>query len=151
MPETPSIEPDDIDDVALAISVEQIDEANKLYRSFPLFEEWGGTSVDQPLWAARVSRFELAKEGRTPEDLARATSATMRLAAIDTGAIEGLYQVDRGFTFSVAFQAAGWEFEMDRRGTQIRPLFEAPQWLRTRPRRRDPNGPAIGSVHPGAS
>jgi len=38
-----------------------------------------------------------------------AVEKATRWAAIDTGAIEGLYEVERGFTFSVAAEAAAWD------------------------------------------
>jgi len=48
-----------------------------------------------------------------------------RAAALDTGAIEGLYEVDRGFTYTVAFETAAWEVELAKKGENVRPLFEA--------------------------
>jgi Fic family protein len=48
-----------------------------------------------------------------------------RAAALDTGAIEGLYEVDRGFTFTVAFETAAWEIELAQKGEKVRSLFEA--------------------------
>ena len=61
----------------------------------------------------------------TSESIRKATNVALRAAAVDTGAIEGLYETDRGFTFSVATQAAGWEIEFDQRGEDARKLFEA--------------------------
>ena len=43
------------------------------------------------------------------EALSRAVEFATRAAAIDTGAIEGLYEVDRGFTMTVARGVAAWE------------------------------------------
>jgi len=34
------------------------------------------------------------------------------ICRLDTGAIEGLYEVDRGFTYTVAFETAAWEVEL---------------------------------------
>lgn len=48
-----------------------------------------------------------------------------RAAAVDTAAIEGLYAVDRGFTISVAMQAAAWQAAFDERGANARSMFEA--------------------------
>ena len=42
-----------------------------------------------------------------------------------TGAIEGLYEVDHGFTFTVAFETSAWEVELAKKGENVRPLFEA--------------------------
>ena len=49
----------------------------------------------------------------------------MRAAAVDTGAIEGLYDVDRGFTFSVATQATAWQAAVLEKGENVRELIEA--------------------------
>lgn len=90
------------DSVALAINVRQADAE---YKSFPPFGEWSKASVDTERWNHYASR--LPEHGRlTSEQLVRAQEVTKRAAAVDTGAIEGLYEVDRGFTFTVATQAA---------------------------------------------
>ena len=39
----------------------------------------------------------------------------LRAAAVDTGAIEGLYKVDRGFTVTVAEEQPGWERKPTRK------------------------------------
>ena len=44
---------------------------------------------------------------------------------MDTGAIEGLYMVDRGFTMTVASQAFAWEHALEEKGEKVRELFEA--------------------------
>lgn len=50
----------------------------------------------------------------------------MRVAAIDTGAIEGLYAVDRGFTMSVASMASTWEAEIGiAKGADVAALIAA--------------------------
>ena len=55
----------------------------------------------------------------------RAYEVVKRAAALDTGAIEGLYEVDRGFTFTVALETAAWEVELAKKGEHVRSLFEA--------------------------
>ena len=40
----------------------------------------------------------------------------MRAAAFDSGAIEGLYPADQGFTITAAFQASAWEAGLHERG-----------------------------------
>jgi Fic family protein len=95
------------------------------YRPFPTFDKWASrTSVDSVRWdrynASLTSRSELA-----PETLNRAREIAKRAAALDTGAIEGLYEVDRGFTYTVAFETAAWEVELSKKGENVRSLFEA--------------------------
>jgi Fic family protein len=95
------------------------------YKPFPTFAEWASrTSVDTERWdrynASLRERAKLA-----PEVLNRAREIAKRAAALDTGAIEGLYEVDRGFTYTVAFETAAWEVELAKRGENVRPLFDA--------------------------
>jgi len=95
------------------------------YRPFPTFAEWAaGTTIDTARWDR--SSAELKNRPASSSDaLKRAYEIVKRAAALDTGAIEGLYQVDRGFTFTVAFETAAWEVELARKGENVRPLFEA--------------------------
>jgi Fic family protein len=95
------------------------------YKPFPTFAEWASrTSVDTVRW----DRYYAALNGRTDlssATLKRAREIAKRFAALDTGAIEGLYEVDRGFTYTVAFETAAWEVELANKGENVRPLFEA--------------------------
>ncbi len=95
------------------------------YKPFPTFEEWAArTSVDTGRWD-RYNASLKEKSGLSPEVLNRAREIAKRFAALDTGAIEGLYEVDRGFTYTVAFETAAWEVELAKKGEHVRPLFEA--------------------------
>ena len=95
------------------------------YKPFPTFAEWAAqTSVNSARW----DRYNTSLNSRaefSPEILKRAREIAKRFAALDTGAIEGLYEVDRGFTYTVAFETAAWEVELAKRGENVRPLFEA--------------------------
>lgn len=95
------------------------------YKPFPPFAEWASrTSIDTARW----ERYKAALDDRpeqTSEALRRAREVVKRAAAIDTGAIEGLYEVDRGFTFTIAFETAAWELELAKKGENVRSLFEA--------------------------
>src|SRR6476646_10082974 len=95
------------------------------YRPFPTFEEWvGSTTVDTVRWQRYISLLEGRKE-LAPNVLQRAREIAKRAAAIDTGAIEGLYDVDRGFTYTVAFAASAWEAALAQKGEHVRSLFES--------------------------
>jgi len=99
--------------------------ADAAYRSFPSFDEWQReTSVDISRWNQYASLLQDRKD-LTPELLAKARDVAKRAAAVDTGAIEGLYEVDRGFTFSVALQMAMWEAQLDAKGNRVRSIIEA--------------------------
>jgi len=62
---------------------------------------------------------------QSPEALKKGLEIVKRVAAVDTGAIEGLYETDRGFTFTVALQAAHWEAAIAGKGKNVRQLFES--------------------------
>jgi len=95
------------------------------YKPFPTFAEWASrTSVDTVRWDRYMAALRSGASS-SAEALNRAYEVVKRAAALDTGAIEGLYEVDRGFTYSVAFETAAWEVELAKKGENVRPLFEA--------------------------
>lgn len=95
------------------------------YRPFPTFVEWvSRTSVDTVRWDRYYSSLQ-SRAQSSPGALDRAREVAKRAAALDTGAIEGLYEVDRGFTFTVAFETAAWETALAQKGEAVRPLFES--------------------------
>jgi len=97
-----------------------------LYRPFPDFVSWPRLGpIQRDLWERFSTELSERKRTVTADQLARAVNVAVRAAAIDTGAIEGLYQVDRGFTMSVALQAFAWEYALGERGEGVRELFEA--------------------------
>jgi Fic family protein len=101
-------------------------QADRLYEPFPDFASWKGlTETDLDLWDRFAKGLEAQRAAAPPEAFGRAVEVAMRAAAIDTGAIEGLYDVDRGFTMSVATQAFAWEHAVDEKGADVRALFEA--------------------------
>jgi Fic family protein len=79
------------------------------YVPFVDFAEWSTkhtTSYDE--WDAE--KAELAQEAATSSvSLSAALEVTRRAAAIETGAIEGLYSIDSGFTVTVAVQSGMWQ------------------------------------------
>lgn len=98
-------------------------EINSQYKPFPNFEEWAGLLVDPVRWDRYVQDLDQAQF--TPEQLKRAREIVSRAAAIDTGAIEDLYQVDIGFTLTVARQTAAWEAALSDKGLPARLLIES--------------------------
>lgn len=100
-------------------------ELDAAYQPFPTFQAWGARQhIDFSRW--RIATSLLAERAKASSGLLdRARHVATRAAAIDTGAIENLYEADRGFTFTVAFETTGWELEVSARGEQVRPLFEA--------------------------
>jgi Fic family protein len=101
-------------------------QADSLYKSFPDFSAWGElTPSDIDLWNRFAANLNERRQSATPETLKSAVEVAVRAAALDTGAIEGLYTVDRGFTMTVAFQSLAWEQAIEERGAGVRELFEA--------------------------
>lgn len=96
------------------------------YTPFPTFEEWvAQTKVDTVRWDRYNASVRTLAATSSPERLARARDVAKRAAAIDTGAIEGLYEVDRGFTYTVALETATWEAALGSKGENVRSLFES--------------------------
>lgn len=103
-----------------------VESADSLYRGFPDFATWGPLQPeDVDLWNRFAESLEERREAATPEALKASIDVAIRAAALDTGAIEGLYTVDRGFTMTVAVQGLAWEQMIEERGADVRQLFEA--------------------------
>ena len=101
-------------------------QADSVYQGFPDFADWPSpTEEDLLLWDRFASRLQETREKAMPEALRKSVEVAVRAAAMDTGAIEGLYTVDRGFTMTVATQAIAWEHALAEKGEDVRALFEA--------------------------
>jgi Fic family protein len=106
--------------------MESTAQADQLYRGFPDFSAWKELSPeDVDLWSRFAASLEERRREASPETLKAAVEVAVRAAALDTGAIEGLYSVDRGFTMTVALQSLTWEQAIEERGAGVRELFEA--------------------------
>jgi len=113
----------DLDPAAAVWTPEMVREADGRYRPFPSMAEWLKCAVDERRWAqAAASLEEVRKSGK--EALAHSLQIVRRVAAVDTGALEGLYPADRGFTFTVATQAHLWEQQLEKRGNETKRLIE---------------------------
>src|SRR5262249_35952716 len=88
------------------------------------FSDWARASFDLTRWSRYTARLEEHSQS-VPDRLSRALEIATRAAAVDTGAIEGLYEVDRGFTFTVATQAAAWEVAANEKGPRFKALLES--------------------------
>lgn len=96
------------------------------YRPFPSFEDWKkNTKIDESRWERYATQLQIRKNV-SPEILKQAKELVELATAVDTGAIEGLYEADRGFTFTVATQAAIWQAVVeDQKGHKVRSLIES--------------------------
>jgi Fic family protein len=89
------------------------------YRPFPKFNGWlvptfDPTAVDRE--AERLASARREHKERFDDAVMRAS----RYAAVDTGAIEGLYTVDRGFTRTIAERTSGWEARFAEKGERAK-------------------------------
>lgn len=80
-------------------------EVDSQYQPFEPFESWANVPVDQAAWQVRHDEL-LQLAGNDAGLLAKARDAVKRAAAFETGAIEGLYELDRGVTISAAVSSA---------------------------------------------
>lgn len=77
------------------------EKADAAYVPFVGFSEWTRISLDSDRLDRILGPLKQLKSAE-PERLRRAFEIVKRAAAIETGAIEGLYETDRGFTFTAA-------------------------------------------------
>jgi len=101
-----------------------MDEIDARYVKFPSFSKWKAVSLNTELWDDFVADVsELRKSGSNQLD--RALKLVTRAAAIETGIIENLYEDERGFTFTIAAEAASWEAALEARGKKTENLIRS--------------------------
>lgn len=86
--------------------------------------EWPAPDVS-PTWLEFKALLDSQRDRATDESAARALEYALRAAALETGAIEGLYTSSRGVTRTVALQGAMWEAALEEIGPDVRGHFEA--------------------------
>ncbi len=100
-------------------------ELNALYKSFPPFLEWQQVSFKDNRWNKYKKRLE-EKKSKYGDLMSKALQTIETATAIDTGALEGLYETDRGFTFSVAAEGALWQVAFEeKKGHKATELVKA--------------------------
>jgi Fic family protein len=91
----------------------------------PFLDWWPQDPPREDLWDEVVAALDDQAESVNPDQLNAAQEISLRAAAFDSGAIEGLYNTDEGLTITVATQAALWEQTLERREPEAREHFEA--------------------------
>jgi hypothetical protein len=86
-------------------TIELLQRADAEYVKFRPFADWSRCTVDPQRWSA-FKRLVSATKRVSPDRLRNALDIVKSTAAVETGAIEGLYETDASFTFSVAAEAA---------------------------------------------
>lgn len=79
------------------------------YQPFGSFDQWQQPAVELRLVDQAAAELDRECRDADPASVRAALDFAVRAAAFDTGAIEGLYETDRGVTFAVAAQTAAWE------------------------------------------
>lgn len=88
------------------------------YKPFPAFSDWT-PAFDPGTVAPFADRLSALRSQVTQEQIEAAVHVATRYAAVDTGAIEGLYTTNRGFTKTIATQTAAWEVALRQRGDEV--------------------------------
>ncbi len=126
------------EDTTKANQEPKIDSLNDLdaqYSPFLSFEDWSrNAQVDAERWKTLRSQMKRARSSSDKGRVARAGEMIVKVAAVETGAIEELYPIERGFTITVAFASAvAAQAAMDRLTelgrNLVRSQMEAYQWI----------------------
>ena len=94
------------------------------YVPFATFADWAGEAISSA-WVEYLANLDQARGAASSDEVQAALQFALRSAAVETGAIEGLYATTRGITRTVAIQGALWEAELDKMGADVRGHFEA--------------------------
>ncbi|MDR0416627.1 MAG: Fic family protein [Propionibacteriaceae bacterium] len=93
------------------------------YEPFPAFKDWN-IDFDPSVVNGYGERLRQAKASATPEAQQHALQVVTRYAAVDTGAIEGIYTTDRGFTETIATQSEFWQRALAQKGEKAQRSIE---------------------------
>ena len=108
------------------LSPDEVRRIDAQYRGLPAFAKWGGAAIADDLWRRAGTMLAERKASVPSEVLDELVERAMRTAAVDTGAIEGLYEVDRGFTITVSAMASAWQAEITQeKGADVAALVLA--------------------------
>src|SRR5206468_1563271 len=88
-------------------------------------EPFASCHVDVDVGTRKLEMLERRRASAEPWLQERAIRRLLRSAALDTGALEGLYEIDRNVTLTVAVEAAGWREELEQKGNAALRFFEA--------------------------
>jgi Fic family protein len=105
------------------IPVEEIAAGDAGYVPFKPFAAWASASVDESRWEAHA-RLITERDAVPAETLLRARDVAKRAAAIETGALENLYELDRGVTITIATQSAMWEAAYEKQEEHVKALID---------------------------
>src|SRR5437773_12067324 len=91
---------------------EEIARLDAEYVPFRGFDTWRESVPDETSWTRALGLLEERRSKAPSDALEAAVRGAMQAAANDTGALEGLYEAERGLTYSLATQARIREREL---------------------------------------
>jgi len=104
------------------VTPQDLRNADAAYEPFAPFSDWEGCDIPDSRWEEYWRDLEPLREtGKT--DFEQAVRIVRRAAAVNTGALEKLYEADAGFTFTVATEAAILEYELASKGPDVKGLL----------------------------
>lgn len=109
----------------MAMTAQELRGLDAQYKPFPTFERWAAAPIALEAWDRTRSELDAQRARSNALVLAAAARSVLRAAAADTGAIEGLYPPDRGFTITVLTEAAAWDSALQTKPGNVRELLEA--------------------------
>lgn len=98
-------------------------DAHQHYVPFPTVQKWSA-ELDTQEVDAIAARLQTLKKTTTPEAWQGALDHALRIAAIDTGAIEGLYETNRGATETMANATSLIDYARDTKGSHVAAILE---------------------------
>jgi len=97
----------------------------RAYRPFLPFAAWQDATVPEHDWAELTDRLNAARQHADAAGSRSVLDRALAEAAFDTGAIEGLYDTDRGVTETIAAAADVLAEAEAQRGPEVRRTFAA--------------------------
>jgi Fic family protein len=89
------------------------------------FSAWQNCEVPIGRWDGHRKSLHDATKGVSEKHFRRALDIVKRAAAIETGAIEGLYEVDQGFTITAATGTAAFAAALEKKEHKTRAYIES--------------------------
>jgi len=95
------------------------------YAGLPDVTRWIESRLDIELWDKYTYQLKTQTATANEQAIEDVVEATLRAAAVDSGAIEGLYTITPGVTKAVALQEYNWQDDLSKGGSSAGALFEA--------------------------
>lgn len=95
------------------------------YKPFPDIPEWSASDTVDMSSVDALSSVVQGLDNLPPEVCKKAVGVIRDAAALETGAIEDLYQLDRGITITAATEGALLEHALNAQDEQVRALIES--------------------------